>query len=364
MSGGVDSSVCAYLLKKQGYEVIGVFMQNWDTYLNNDFLGQINNEDKKCNVYKDFSDVQKVGKILGIKVYKIDFIKEYWNKVFLPTIQNYKKGLTPNPDVMCNKFIKFDSFIKYAKDKFNCENIAMGHYAGITIKNNVKYLTLAKDVNKDQTYFLCYLNQEQLNKTIFPLTKYTKDEVREIAHKAKLPNFDKKESTGICFIGERNFKDFLKNYIKPKTGKVVDVVTKKTVGKHDGIMFYTIGQNKKLNLGGNPTKYYVCDKDCKKNILYVVDEKNKNSFLLSNLATIKNFNFINGKKIFNMIKNKDIHLRFRHRQKLIKGKISGNGKLFTIHYAPTIGVTPGQYAVVYYKNICIGGGPIEKASVI
>jgi tRNA-specific 2-thiouridylase len=155
ISGGVDSSVCAYLLQKQGYEVIGVFMQNWDNYVNNDFFGHTKNEDKQCNVYKDFSDVEKVSKILNFKVYKVDFIKEYWDNVFQYTIEEYKKGETPNPDVLCNKYIKFGSFLKYAKEKFNCDLIAMGHYAGSKIINKKKYLTLAKDSEKDQTYFLC-----------------------------------------------------------------------------------------------------------------------------------------------------------------------------------------------------------------
>jgi len=364
MSGGVDSSVCAYLLKKQGYHVIGLFMQNWDTYINNDVLGHIKNEDKQCSVSKDYTDVEKVGKELGIEVHKINFIKNYWDNVFKPTIEDYKSGITPNPDVLCNKYIKFGSFLDYAKKNFKCSNIAMGHYAKTKTINGVKYLMLSIDENKDQTYFLCNINQKQLNSCIFPLGNLKKEEVRIIAKEAGLDNYNKIESTGICFIGERNFKDFLKNYIKPKTGKVVDITTKKTIGRHDGIMFYTIGQNKKLNLGGKTAKYYVCDKDTKKNILFVVDEKNKTKFLSSNSATIRDFNFINGKKMYDKIKNKEIYLRFRHRQKLVKGKISYDKKVFIIYYTPTIGVTPGQYAVVYYKNICIGGGPVEKTVFI
>ncbi|MDR2653968.1 MAG: tRNA 2-thiouridine(34) synthase MnmA [Mycoplasmataceae bacterium] len=356
ISGGVDSSVCAYLLQKQGYEVIGVFMQNWDNYVNNDFFGHTKNEDKQCNVYKDFSDVEKVSKILNFKVYKVDFIKEYWDNVFQYTIEEYKKGETPNPDVLCNKYIKFGSFLKYAKEKFNCDLIAMGHYAGSKIINKKKYLTLAKDSEKDQTYFLCWINQQQLDKCLFPLEKYTKKEVREIAAQIGLPNHDKTESTGICFIGERKFTSFLQNYIKPKEGDVIDIVTKKKVGTHIGIMYYTIGQNKQLHLGGLLQKYYVCLKDKKKNIIYVVSEEEKEKFLSSEKCVVKDFNWINEEAP----KEKEVLIRFRHRQTLIKGTFEIKKDNIILQYEKTLSVTNGQFAVLYQNGICLGGGIVKK----
>ncbi|MDR0752505.1 MAG: tRNA 2-thiouridine(34) synthase MnmA [Mycoplasmataceae bacterium] len=357
MSGGVDSSVCAYLLKQEGYEVIGVFMQNWDNFLNNDFLGHIKNEDKQCNIFKDFSDVKMVGKKLGIKVYKIDFIKKYWDDVFKYTINEYTKAETPNPDILCNKYIKFGSFLEYAKKKFNCDLIAMGHYAKTIEKDGKKYLALAKDEEKDQTYFLCWINQEQLNSCIFPLANYKKSEVREIAKKAGLENYDKTESTGICFIGERKFKSFLQNYIRPKKGKIIDILTKKQIGNHEGIMYFTIGQNKNLNLGGNSEKYYVCKKEKEKNILYVVDEKNKEKYLSSQKCLIKDFNWINNE----YPASKNVLIRFRHRQKLIKGKITIlKNKIMKLEYEKTLSLASGQFAVLYQDNICLGGGIIKK----
>jgi tRNA-specific 2-thiouridylase len=279
--------------------------------------------------------------------------------VFKYLIAEYKAGKTPNPDVLCNKYIKFDAFIKYAKQQFGCDAIAMGHYANTKIINKIKYLTLSKDKNKDQTYFLCWLNQQQLNKTVFPLGNLTKDEVRAIAKTQKLITHDKKESTGICFIGERKFKEFLKNYIKPKIGNVIDVVTNNVVGKHEGIMYYTIGQNKNLNLGGNRNKYYVCGKHVKKNILYVVDEVNKKKHLSSSHCVASHVHWINGK----VLKNKNVLLRFRHRQPLVKGTFAiNNGKLL-LTYKSTIGIAPGQFVVLYQNTICLGGGIVDNVSI-
>lgn len=356
MSGGVDSSVCAYLLQKQGYEVIGLFMQNWDSYLNNDFLGNVSETKETCNVQKDFNDAKKIADKLGIKIYRVEFIEQYWKKVFQYLINEYKKGRTPNPDVLCNKYIKFDEFIKYAKKKFNCDHIAMGHYANVKKIKDQYYLIKAKDENKDQTYFLCWLNQNQLSKTCFPIGNLTKDKVREIAHEQGLDNWNKKDSTGICFIGERKFKDFLNNYLPIKEGNIVDIVTNKIVGKHDGIYFYTIGQNKNLGLGGNVEKYFVCSKDLKKNIVYVVDAKNKNKYLSSTSCELTKFNWINSN-----IKNFcNVQIRFRHRQELINGSYLIDKNKVILSYKKTLSVTPGQFAVIYLKDKCLGGGVVNK----
>lgn len=356
MSGGVDSSVCAYLLKKQGYEVIGLFMQNWDSYLNNDFLGNVNESKQTCNVQKDFNDAKAVADKLGIKIYRVEFIQQYWDKVFKYLIEEYKKGRTPNPDVLCNKYIKFNEFIKVAKNKFYCDKIAMGHYANVKKIKDQYYLTKAIDENKDQTYFLCWLNQKQLSKTIFPIGNITKDEVRKIAHEQGLDNWNKKDSTGVCFIGERKFKYFLNNYLPIKKGKVIDIVTKKVVGEHDGITFYTLGQNKNLGLGGQKNKYFVCKKDFKKNIIYVVDQNNKEKYLSSIKCEVVKFNWINK----NQKKSAKINIRFRHRQELIDGKYEIKNNKVILTYKPTIAVAPGQFAVLYSNKKCLGGGIVDK----
>lgn len=353
MSGGVDSSVCAYLLKKK-FNVIGLFMHNWDNYTNNDLLGQTKNN--SCDLYKDYSDVLEIGKILNISVEKVNFVKQYWNDVFKKTLNEYEKGYTPNPDVLCNKYIKFGQFLDYCKQHYNCSKIAMGHYANTKVINGIKYLTMAKDKNKDQTYFLCWINQEQLNSCIFPLGNIKKTKVRLIAKKNNLVTWNKKDSTGICFIGERNFKEFLKNYFKPKPGSFIDIVSNKEIGIHEGYIFYTIGQNKGLNIGGNKFKYFVCKKDVTNNIVYVVDEKNKNKYLTTTKCELINFNWINGK----IWKNNKVKIRFRHRQKLINGSFYFENDRMFINYKKTIGVCEGQYAVLYYKDICLGGGVIRN----
>lgn len=355
ISGGVDSAVSAYLLKEKGYDVIGLFMQNWDTYLNHDFHGQIANN-KSCNVNRDYRDAQKVAKLIGIKIYRTQFIDAYWKNVFQYVIDEYQKGNTPNPDILCNKYIKFGEFIKYSQKHFKTKNIAMGHYASTKIITGKKYLIMAKDQNKDQTYFLCWLKQNQLDACQFPIGNLTKDEVRKLAKKIHLPNWNKKDSTGICFIGERKFAKFLTNYIKPKPGKIIDIVTNHVLGQHNGYMFYTIGQNKNLGLGGQKSKYYVCKKDVKQNIIYVVDQKHHDQFLKSNQCRLIQFNWINGKAP----RQHNVFIRFRHRGELVKGSFVKKGNEMIIKYAPTTGVADGQFAVIYQKNVCLGGGIIRS----
>lgn len=355
MSGGVDSSVCACLLKKQGYNVIGVFMQNWDTFLNNDFLGHVKTHENECNVKKDFSDVQRVAKIIGIKVYKVDFIKKYWNNVFKHLITEYKRGRTPNPDILCNKFIKFGSFLAYAKKTFKCAKIAMGHYAKVCKIKNKYYLKTCADTTKDQTYFLSYINQKQLSNVIFPLSHITKQQVREIAKKENLPNWNKKDSTGICFIGERKFKDFLTNYIKQKQGKIIDITTKKQIGTHDGVSYFTYGQNSHLGLSGQTKKYYVCKKDVNNNIIYVCDQHNKDKYLSSTHCELIDFNWIN-----RIPKKTNVKIKFRYRQKPVNGSFCIKNNKIVLTYVKTFSVTPGQFAVLYQAKTCLGGGVVNK----
>ena len=261
MSGGVDSSVAAILLKKQGYNVIGLFMRNWDTSVNGDFLGNPNLNDNICPQEQDYNDAVKVCEKIGIELHRVDFVKEYWDYVFTYFLDELKKGRTPNPDIMCNKYIKFDMFAKEAI-KLGADYIATGHYARM---ENGKLLR-GVDSNKDQTYFLSQLSNKQLENVLFPVGDLEKPEVRKIAEEYDLITADKKDSTGICFIGERNFKQFLENYLPNTPGNIINIDTNEVVGKHVGLMYYTIGQRRGLDLGGNKERLFVVGKDLNKNI--------------------------------------------------------------------------------------------------
>lgn len=358
LSGGVDSAVCAFLLLQQGYEVIPIFMQNWDTVANNDVKGHTKKIVDGCESNIDYEDAKKVAEYLNLKLHKVDFIDQYWNNVFKDFIDKYKKSLTPNPDVLCNKFIKFGSFYDYVKQNFKFDYIAMGHYVGIKQTQDGIYLLKALDDSKDQSYFLCDLNQDQLKQVMFPLANLIKKEVREIAKQNNLPVWNKKDSTGICFIGKRDFNEFLGNYIPALSGNIVDIETKKIVGKHIGTMYYTLGQNKDLHLSGQKEKYFVCDKDVNKRILYVCTQDNKQKYLQSTKCTLESFNFINSHSLNDLT---NLKVRFRHLQKLIDIKsIQLLNDLWTLEYSPTLAVTPGQYAVIYKDNVCIGGGVIKS----
>ena len=277
LSGGVDSAVAAYLLKEAGHEVICCFMRNRDALANNDYLGNPTINDNMCPQEKDYQDAVEVAKKLELPLLRVDYVKEYWDNVFTYFLNEYQKGRTPNPDIFCNKYIKFGPFLDYAK-KQGCDMIAMGHYAKKIEKDGKSYLFKAKDTNKDQSYFLSQISQDQLASCLFPLGDIDKSEVRKIAHKLNLTSVqDKKDSTGVCFIGERNFKEFLKNYLPANKGKIVDIKTKKVIGEHEGVMYYTLGQRKGLGIGGIPglptQGWFVCKKDIKNNILYVASGK-------------------------------------------------------------------------------------------
>ena len=287
LSGGVDSAVAAYLLIQQGYEVAGGFMRNWDSFANNDFLGNPTVNDDVCPQEKDYLDAKEVADKLGIPLFRIDFVKEYWDYVFTYFIEEYKKGRTPNPDIFCNKYIKFETFRKFAFEK-GYDLIAMGHYAKKVTIDGVNYMKKSYDRNKDQTYFLSQINYEQLSDTLFPLGDIDKQEVRRIASELNLNVASKKDSTGVCFIGERNFKQFLNNYLPAKRGIIVDVVSNKKVGEHDGVLYYTIGQRKGLGIGGikgiDAVSWFVVAKDVNKNILYVAQGDETEYLLLSGIS--------------------------------------------------------------------------------
>lgn len=358
LSGGVDSAVAAYLLKEQGFEVIGIFMRNWDSQLNNDILGNPTNDEEICTQEQDYNDAKAVAKHLGIELKRVDFIKEYWDKVFTYFIDEYKKGRTPNPDILCNKYIKFKSFLDYAKT-FDVDYIATGHYARVEHHDGQDSVMLKGiDNNKDQTYFLCQLNQTQLQASLFPLGEIEKTEVRRIAKELNLPVANKKDSTGICFIGERDFKEFLQNYIPAKSGKMVDIETGNVIGEHIGIMYYTIGQRKGLGIGGPGDAWFVVGKDYEKNVLYIC-QGDQNDWLLSDGALITDVNWIPTNKPEETI---EVNAKFRYRQKdnPIKLKFIDENTVLLEFINPVKAVTPGQAAVFYDGDVCLGGGTIEK----
>ncbi|MCL8213235.1 tRNA-specific 2-thiouridylase MnmA [Mesoplasma sp. JKS002660] len=363
LSGGVDSSVAALLLQEQGYQVEGFFMRNWDSNANNDFLGNNNQVDDMCPQEIDYLDALKVANKLGIKLHRVDFIQEYWDYVFAYFLKEYEKGRTPNPDILCNKYIKFDQFLNYAVEKLGADYIAMGHYAGTRYNPETCQFELFKaaDENKDQTYFLCQLSQSQISKTLFPLQDLKKSRVRQIAQEHDLITANKKDSTGICFIGERNFAEFLQNYIPNRPGKIVNIKTGEIVGEHIGIMYYTIGQRKGLNLGGQAEPMYVAKKDLDNQILYVAPASDQ-SYLYSSSAIIGELNWIVNLTDYQLDVNRfKCSAKFRYRQKdenveLIR---QDNGN-YLVNYDNVKAVTEGQEAVFYLNELCLGGGIIES----
>ena len=361
LSGGVDSAVAAYLLKKQGYEVSACFMRNWDALANNDYLGNPTINNDQCPQEKDYDDAVMVAKKLGIPLLRIDFVKEYWDDVFSYLIREYENGRTPNPDIFCNKYIKFDAFLSYAK-KNGFDMIAMGHYAKRIDQNGKTYLLKSFDKNKDQTYFLSQINQEQVSSCLFPLGDIDKPTVRKIAHELNLSSvMDKKDSTGVCFIGERNFKEFLKNYIPAQKGKIVDIEHNRVIGTHDGVMYYTIGQRKGLGIGGisgeEAKGWFVAKKDIISNILYVASG-DENDYLYSDCCLINNLNFITDKPL----NGQKLNAKFRYRQedKPVTIEYIDENTMKLIFLEPYKAVTPGQAAVLYDGDICLGGGLIDK----
>ena len=350
MSGGVDSSVAAILLKNAGYDVVGLFMRNWDSTLNNDFNGNPNLNNNICPQEQDYNDALAVCKKIDIPLHRIDFVKEYWDYVFTYFLDELKKGRTPNPDIMCNKYIKFDMFVKEAK-KLGADKIATGHYARCIDGKLYK----AVDSNKDQSYFLSQVPKDVFKNVLFPLGEICKPEVRKIALEYGLITARKKDSTGICFIGERNFKQFLSNYLPNKPGLVVDIETNKKIGEHIGLMYYTIGQRKGLNIGGNSDKMFVVGKDLNKNILYVAFGED-NKYLYSYSALITNINFLSDKRP----KNCTCKFRYRQVDNDISVEYLDDGNIKVYYPQGVKAVTPGQACVLYLNDECIAGGIIEE----
>lgn len=353
LSGGVDSAVAAYLLKEQGYDVTCCFMRNWDALTNNDILGNPTIDNQICPQEEDYQDALQVANMLNLELQRVDFIKEYWDYVFTTFIKEYESGRTPNPDILCNKYIKFDAFFEYGM-KQGFDYIATGHYAKVRRDENGVYLLRGDDDNKDQSYFLCQLPKTALEKTLFPIGELPKPEVRAIAEKLGLNVAKKKDSTGICFIGERDFKAFLQNYLPSKKGEIYDINTMKPIATHDGVLYYTIGQRKGLGIGGNQGPWFVVGKNVQKNRLYVSNVDSK-LFLYSNACLVKDVYWINDTL-------EVLSAKFRYRQQDNPVRVEKIDETSCMVYFPqeVAAVTTGQYAVFYHNEICLGGGVIER----
>ena len=345
ISGGVDSSVAALLLKQQGYDVVGIFMKNWDE----------TDDDGVCTAEEDYKDAVAVANEIGIDYYSINFEKEYYDRVFTYFLDEYKKGRTPNPDIMCNKEIKFKAFLDFAM-KLGADYVATGHYARIERCDDGVKLLRGLDSNKDQTYFLSQLTQDQIKNVMFPVGKLQKKEVREIAKKYNLATADKKDSTGICFIGERNFNEFLSHYFPAKQGNIVDV-DGNIMGKHNGLMYHTIGQRRGLGIGGDGAAWFVCGKNLETNEL-IVCQGEDNPLLYSNKLYASQFET----SLNHLDRNEfDCTAKFRYRQKDIRAHVKFiDDTHVEVTYDDTKAVTPGQAAVFYDGEVCIGSAIIDE----
>jgi len=352
ISGGVDSSVAALLLQKDGYDVHGVFMKNWD------------DKHAICSAEDDYADALSVCKKLDIPLKKIDYTSQYKDKVFKQFLDDHVHGLTPNPDVLCNKEIKFEVFQNYAKE-IGATKIATGHYADKHTTDATCYLKKATDLSKDQSYFLHQLGQSELKDTIFPLGKILKKDVRTIAKKHALINYNKKDSTGICFIGERKYNDFVGKYLTTEKG-IIQSIDGEILGKHDGHIYFTIGQRRGLGIGARfsaeDKPWYVVKKDIQRNVVFVAQGENHPA-LFSKTIIVEHINWIN-KKPTAFPKNYYAKVRYRDEDKLCTISFLDNNT-YCIEFASSQkAITPGQSIVLYNKeNVCIGGGIIAKRDI-
>lgn len=346
MSGGVDSSVAAYLLKQQGYDVIGIFMKNWDD----------TDENGVCTATEDYEDVIAVCNQIGIPYYAVNFEKQYWDKVFTYFLEEYKAGRTPNPDVMCNKEIKFKAFLEHAMN-LGADYLATGHYARVEQREGETVMLRGVDNNKDQTYFLNQLSQEQLKHVMFPIGHLPKPEVRKIAEEAGLATAKKKDSTGICFIGERNFKEFLSQYLPAQPGKM-ETFDGQVMGQHDGLMYYTLGQRHGLGIGGDGEPWFVLGKDLQRNVLYVGQGFHHNALYSTALSAVK-MSFTTDKELPQQF-NCTAKFRYRQEDSPVKVELRQDGTAYIEFAEPVRAITPGQAVVLYDGEVCLGGGTIDE----
>lgn len=347
MSGGVDSSVAAYLLKAAGHHVSGVFMKNWEG----------DDTDTYCPATQDMADAQAVADKLGIELHMVNFADQYWERVFAYFLAEYRAGRTPNPDILCNKEIKFKAFLDYAKNR-GADYIATGHYVRKQENNGHSYLLKGSDNNKDQSYFLHALSEAQLAQSLFPIGDLPKTKVREIAAELGFINHAKKDSTGICFIGERKFKTFLNEYLPAKPGKII-TIDGEEIGHHDGLMFYTIGQRQGLQIGGRKDKaespWYVAGKDLTHNHLIVVQGEHPALFKTSLIAT--QMHWINEPPT--LPKKAQAKTRYRQPDQACLIEQIAPDRCHITFDTPQRAITPGQSVVFYEGDVCLGGGVIE-----
>ena len=351
LSGGVDSSVAALLLKQQGYDVEGLFMKNWEGDDTEDY----------CPAAEDLKDAMAVAEKLDIPVHIENFSGEYWDNVFEHFLAEYKSGRTPNPDILCNKEVKFKAFLQHAMS-LGADFIATGHYTRVTKDENGQcHLLKGLDDNKDQSYFLYTLQQHQLQKSMFPVGELEKPEVRRLAEEAGFITHDKKDSTGICFIGERKFKDFLQQFLPAKPGNIEDDKGN-VIGKHDGLMYHTLGQRKGLGIGGGHgvgnDPWYAADKDLKNNVLIAVQGK-QHPLLQHQYLVADTLDWVSGKC---PVLNSPLKAKIRYRQaeqpcQIIEHK---DDKIVVKFDEPQTAIAPGQSVVFYIDDDCLGGGIIEQ----
>ncbi len=337
MSGGVDSSVCAALLKSQGYKVIGIFMKNWE-------------EEEECPAYDDFQDVAAVCTQLDIPYYSLNFAKEYWERVFSHCLKEFQAGATPNPDILCNREIKFKVFFEKAME-LGADAVATGHYC----RNDNGKLLRGRDCNKDQSYFLYTLKEEVLKKVLFPVGDLEKHEVRKIAEKYSLTTATKKDSTGICFIGKRDFRTFLSRYIPKKRGEFRRL-SQEVIGEHEGMAYYTIGQRKGLGIGGEGEAWYVVGKDPEKNIVYI-EQGDDHPALYAEALYATEESFVGSRPSFPY----KCTAKVRYRSNDVSCTLHRCGeRLKVVFESPQKAITPRQSIVFYDGDVCLGGALIES----
>ena len=345
MSGGVDSSVTAYLLQQQGYQVSGLFMKNWEE----------DDTEEYCAAAADLKDAEQVCERLDIPLHEINFAHEYWENVFSYFLSDYQAGRTPNPDVLCNKEIKFKEFLLQA-ESLGAQYIATGHYVAKGIDGDLSQLLRGADSNKDQSYFLYTLQQDQLRKSLFPLGELEKPAVREIAQSQGFVTHNKKDSTGICFIGERRFKDFLSTYLKPNPGPMVGVDGSR-IGQHDGLMFYTLGQRQGLDIGGPGEAWYVAGKDLERNELLVVQGHDHPAMMTQTVYATEPL-WVSGNSLQSGAQI-TAKTRYRQQDQACTVVSVGQNQIDIRFDEPQRAVTPGQALVFYDGRICLGGATIH-----
>jgi len=353
MSGGVDSSVTALILQEQGHQVTGLFMKNWEEDDGTEF----------CTAMQDLADAQQVCDKLGIELKTVNFAAEYWDEVFEVFLSEFKAGRTPNPDILCNKHVKFKAFLNYATEDLGAEYIATGHYARVAEKNGEFQLLKGLDPNKEQSYFLYTLGQKALSKTLFPIGHLHKPEIRAMADKAGFANSRKKDSTGICFIGERKFTEFLRRYLPTQPGEM-RTPEGQYIGKHHGLMYYTFGQRQGLGIGGvkdaPDEPWYVLEKDLENNVL-IVGQGHDHPLMLHNTLEACQLDWCSDKPLTQPLRCA-AKTRYRQADQACFLEPLGDDRCRAVFDEPQRAITPGQSVVFYDGDICLGGGIIESRS--